>query len=140
MPYRGRAVAYRVKRVYRAISRSSARKRDNARNPMRRPRCGTPFCCCALDVILDSYDRNIFQRSLPGKWRPVLACDSVNLTGGLHSKIHDDRRIDEKYGFLDPLFLNFNVKRYRKCHFGWDKSSLRWDFLTFNVIICPCCR
>ena len=82
----------------------------------------------------------IFQQSLPGKRRPILACDSVNLTGGLHSKIHDDRRINEKYGFLDHLFLNFNVKRYRKCNFGCDKSSLRGENLTFNVIFFPCCR
>ena len=102
------------KRVYRAISRSSARKSDNARNPMRRPRCGMPFCCCVFDLIHHSYDRNTFQRSLPGKWRPVLACDSVNLTGGLHSKIHDDRRIDEKYGFLDPLLDTFIVRRFSK--------------------------
>ena len=42
--------------------------------------------------------------------------------------------------FWTIYFLTSMLKRYRKCNFGCDKSSLRGENLTFNVIFFPCCR
>ena len=80
---------------------------------------------CILDVILHSFYRNKFQQSLPGKWRPILACDIVTLTGELHSKSMMIGESMKNTGFFTPCFLTSMLSATEKCHFGCDKSSLR---------------
>ena len=144
-PFRGIMYNTYAIRVCCAISRSSPLKGAQTMRkryaPLRKhvkiasanapPRIGMRCCCCLFHFILLFFDHKKLQHPLPGKWRPTLACGGSTFTWGLYSKIHVHRAIHGKYGFLDPLFLNFSVKHYRKCHFWCDKSSLRWENLTF---------
>ena len=53
-------------------------------------------------------------------------------------EMHESLLNGDKSSFLDPLFLNSDVKKIGKRHFGCEVSSFRQENITFVLRFCRC--